>query len=147
MGLHHQIPDIGQPYLVPHPHGLVSCVQDTEWFESKRSKRGGRGGRGGGPSHSSSRPQTASAAIIGNTYEQQAGYGSLGDLGDLEDLSAAAVAFRSQEPVVAPLAAVVPALQGLELEPDEPETGEDGVQEASQVVIWPQQAPQKYAEA
>lgn len=48
---------------------------------------------------------------------------------DLEELSAAAVGFsRTQEPIVAALASVVPAIQGLELEEleqDEAETGGD----------------------
>lgn len=101
-------------------------LQDTEWFESKRSKRGGgRGGGTGRPSTAtsrSSRPQTA-------TDKQQqpspmTSFAALEDMGDLEgpDAVAAGLAAAGARGGAVPVTALVPTdLEGLELEPDEPE--------------------------
>lgn len=122
----------------------VCCLQDTEWFESKRLKRGGRGGgRGGGRSggrggsastgsfHASgsrgglggSTGQLAAAAAIGSfsggTFTSGA-YQALEDLdGGLEEEGVLAQPALSPSAVAAAVP-LNPVLEELgELEPEE----------------------------
>lgn len=120
----------------------VCCLQDTEWFESKRLKRGGRGGgrsggRGGSAStgsfHASgsrgglggSTGQLAAAAAIGSfsggTFTSGA-YQALEDLdGGLEEEGVLAQPALSPSAVAAAVP-LNPVLEELgELEPEEEE--------------------------